>query len=74
MSRFAAVEIDGEDIDGKHDAAEVSTVHAWRVKRLTQLGLTSLDAEAVADSVDWHDVAKLVQRGCPAALAVAILN
>jgi hypothetical protein len=31
-------------------------------------------AEAVADRVDWHDVAKLVQRGCPAALAVAILD
>jgi len=30
-------------------------------------------AEAVADRVDWHDVAKLVQRGCPAALAVTIL-
>jgi hypothetical protein len=69
MSRFAAVEL-----DGTNGAAEASTVHAWRVKRLTELGLTSLAAEAVADSVDWHDVAKLVQRGCPADLAVAILN
>jgi hypothetical protein len=69
MSRFAAVEIDGNE-----GAAEASTVHAWRVKRLTELGLTSPDAEAVADSVDWHDVARLVERGCPAALAVAILN
>jgi len=69
MSRFAAVAV--EDKDG---TAETSAVHAWRVQRLTELGLTSPDAEAIADQVDWHDVAKLVQRGCPAALAVAILN
>jgi hypothetical protein len=30
--------------------------------------------EEVADRVDWHDVAKLVQRGCPAALAVTIIE
>jgi hypothetical protein len=49
-------------------------VHAWRVSRLARLGLAWPVAEAVADRVDWHDVAKLVQRGCPAALAVAILD
>jgi hypothetical protein len=31
-------------------------------------------AEAVADRVDWHQVAKLVQSGCPVTLAVAILD
>lgn len=69
MSRSAAMAVEDKD-----SRAEASTVHAWRVQRLTQLGLTSPAAEAVADSVDWHDVAKLVQQGCPAALAVAILN
>jgi len=49
-------------------------VHAWRVRQLARLGLALPVAEAVADSVDWHDVAKLVQRGCPAALAVTILQ
>lgn len=49
-------------------------VHAWRVSQLTRLGLAWPAAEAVADQVDWHDVAKLVQRGCPAALAVTIVE
>jgi hypothetical protein len=31
-------------------------------------------AEAVADRVDWHEVAKLVERGCPASLAVTIVG
>ena len=53
---------------------EAGAVHAWRVSRLLRLGLAWPVAEAVADSVDWHDVAKLIQRGCPAALAVAILG
>jgi hypothetical protein len=58
-----------EDID-----AETSAVHAWRVSRLTSLGLDWPVAEAVADQVDWHEVARLVRRGCPAALAVAIIE
>ena len=58
-----------EDIDG-----EAGAVHAWRVSRLTGLGLAWPVAEAVADQVDWHEVANLVQRGCPAALAVAIIE
>jgi hypothetical protein len=61
---------------GPHEGidAESSAVHAWRVSRLTALGLARLAAEAVADHVDWHEVARLVQRGCPAALAVAIVG
>lgn len=54
--------------------AETSAVHDWRVSRLTDLGLAGPVAEAVADQVDWHEVARLVQRGCPAALAVAIVE
>jgi len=51
-----------------------AAVHAWRVHRLARLGLAWPVAEAVADRVDWYQVAKLVQRGCPAALAVTILD
>jgi hypothetical protein len=54
--------------------AESCAVHAWRVRQLTRLGLALPAAEAVADKVDWHDVARLVQRGCPAALAVSIVQ
>lgn len=53
---------------------ETRAVHAWRVSRLTGLGLAWPVAEAVADEVDWHDVAKLVEQGCPAPLAVAIVD
>jgi hypothetical protein len=58
-----------EDID-----PEACAVHAWRVSRLTRLGLTGPAAEAVADRVDWHEIAELVRRGCPASLAVAIVE
>jgi hypothetical protein len=53
---------------------EARAVHAWRVLQLTRLGLAQPAAEAVADKVDWHEVARLVQRGCPAALAVSIVQ
>lgn len=58
-----------------HDAADgADPIHAWRVTQLTHLGLAQPVAEAVADRVDWHEVAKLVERGCPAALAVTIVE
>jgi hypothetical protein len=53
---------------------EASAVHAWRVSQLTRLGLDWSVAEAVADRVDWHAVAKLVRCGCPVSLAVAIVE
>ena len=53
---------------------EGEAVHAWRVRKLTSLGLAPGAAEAVADQVDWHEVAALVKRGCPASLAVAIVG
>jgi hypothetical protein len=58
-----------EDID-----PESCAVHAWRATRLACLGLDRMVAEAIADHVDWHEVARLVQRGCPASLAVVIVG
>jgi hypothetical protein len=69
MSRHTAAPLAREESKDKDDA-----VHAWRVRQLTRLGLASLVAEAVADRVDWHEVARLVSYGCPAALAVAIIH
>jgi hypothetical protein len=54
-------------------AAQPDVVHAWRVSQLVRLGLAWLVADAIADYLDWHEVAKLVRRGCPASLAVAIV-
>ena len=53
---------------------ETGAVHAWRVRRLIGLGLAQPVAEVVADRVDWHEVATLVRRGCPALLAIAIIG
>ncbi len=49
-------------------------VHEWRVRRLTQLGIPWSLAQAVADQVDWHQVAKLVRRGCPPRIALQIVR
>lgn len=53
---------------------DASRVHAWRVTQLARLGLAGPIAEAVADNVDLHEVAALVRRGCPARLAVKIIQ
>jgi hypothetical protein len=49
-------------------------VHVWRAERLRRLGLPRLHAEVFADLVDWHAVADLVARGCPASVAVKIVR
>ena len=49
-------------------------VHNWRVERLTGLGVPPALAEAYADRLDWHQVARLVQRGCPPELALRIVH
>ncbi len=57
-----------EAVDGKE-----LLVHAWRVDRLTRLGVPGSLAEVYADRLDWHQVARLVQRGCPPRLALRIV-
>ncbi len=47
-------------------------VHKWRASQLTRLGIPGPLAELYADHLDWHQVARLVQRGCPALLALRI--
>lgn len=60
---------------GRHETIEEQdTVHKWRVARLARLGITRPVAEAAADHVDWHQMAALVQRGCPSRLALRILR
>jgi hypothetical protein len=49
-------------------------VHEWRVTQLTRLGIPGLLAEGAASRVDWHEIAKLVQRGCPPLLALRIVR
>ena len=49
-------------------------VHNWRVSQLARLGVPETLAEIYADRVDWHQVARLIQRGCPAGLALRIVR
>jgi hypothetical protein len=55
------------------DDGEERLVHKWRVDRLTRLGVPGSLAEVYADRLDWHQVARLVQRGCPPRLALRIV-
>jgi hypothetical protein len=61
-----------ELIDIETETSEEARVNAWRVEQLANLGLSTVIANAVATFVDWHDVARLVEKGCPADLALEI--
>jgi hypothetical protein len=59
------------DIESAKESEE-TRVFAWRVEQLAKLGLSTVIADAVASFVDWHEVARLVQKGCPPELALEI--
>ena len=48
-------------------------VHQWRMAQLARLGIPRPLADVVADHVDWHEIAALVQRGCAPRLALRIV-
>ena len=60
----------------RHEAIDrdEDLVHDWRVTQLTRLGIPGLLAEDAASHVDWHEIARLVQRGCPPLLALRIVR
>jgi hypothetical protein len=60
----------------RHEAIDpdVLLVHNWRSMQLKRIGIPAPLAEAAADHVDWHQVAKLVQGGCPPQLALRIVR
>jgi hypothetical protein len=60
-------------IEGGAVEGEELLVHDWRVDRLTRLGVPGSLAQVYADRLDWHQVARLVQRGCPPRLALRII-
>jgi hypothetical protein len=65
-----------EPITASHEdiSREDLLVHDWRVSQLARLGIPVPLAEVYADHVDWHHVARLIQRGCPARLAIRIAH
>jgi hypothetical protein len=62
------------DLRHKLSDADDSIVHDWRVCQLRRLGVPDALAEVDADYADWHQVARLVQRGCSPQLAVRIVR
>jgi hypothetical protein len=60
----------------RHEAIDPDDllVHNWRVLQLERLGIPAPLAEVSADHVDWHEVARLVRRGCPPQLALRIVR
>jgi hypothetical protein len=55
-------------------SGEEYVVNAWRAEQLRHLGLSPTFAGLFAGLVDWHQIAKLVERGCSAQLAVEIVR
>ena len=53
---------------------EESLVHEWRVTQLRRPAIPGPLAEAEADNVDWHQIARLIQRGCSPRLALRIVR
>ena len=74
MEELESVEVDERDGVEIQESDEDAQVYAWRVERLSDLGLSNLVASAVAPLVDWHEIACLVERGCSPELALAIVR
>lgn len=57
----------------RHEAIQRhEPVHHWRAAQLRRLGIPAPLAEVYAGRLDWHQIARLVQRGCPLRLALRI--
>ena len=60
---------------GRHETIkQQDMVDKWRVARLACFGISWPVAAAAAGHVDWHQMAALVQRGCPPWLVLRILR
>jgi hypothetical protein len=68
VDELTEIEIETEESE------EDANVYAWRVEQLSDLGLSHVIASAVASFVDWHEVARLVERGCSPELALEIVR
>ena len=56
------------------ESEEDARVYAWRVEQLSGLVLSGVIACAAASFVDWHEIARLVERGCSPELALEIVR
>jgi hypothetical protein len=68
VEELEEIEVEAEE------SAEDARTYAWQVEQLSALGLSSVVASAVATIVDWHEIARLVERGCSPELALEIVR
>jgi hypothetical protein len=68
VDELAEIEIAAESSE------EDARVYAWRVEQLLGLGYSHVIASAVASFIDWHEIARLVERGCSLELALEIVR
>ena len=63
------------DLEAGRSAADADELIAWRVRRLITAGMDRASAEEIAcdGAYDLHALLDLIDRGCPARLAVRIL-
>ena len=66
--------IDIEPEEFEFEDRERTLIHEWRAEQLGKLGISWTIAQAVAGLVDWHDLARLVERGCSPELALEIVR
>ena len=57
-----------------NEGEDALLVREWRAEQLRRLGVARHVADAFADFVDWHELAKLVARGCPPDVALDIVR
>lgn len=62
------------DADLVEDSHTMDQLESWTVRRMLQLGVPRDDAVALARAgTSWHEVERLVERGCPPELVVRVL-
>jgi hypothetical protein len=55
-------------------SAEAFELESHRIRQYQRLGFSLEDAlMAIGQGIDWHDADRLLSRGCPPELALAIL-
>jgi hypothetical protein len=70
MDELAEIEQEIEIDESRED----TQLYAWRVEQLSGLGLSHVIASAVATFIDYHEIARLVERGCSPELALEIIR
>ncbi len=62
------------ETDLAEDIRSMGQLEAWTVRRMLQLGVPADEAVVLARAgVSWHEVERLIARGCPSELVSKVL-